>query len=447
MSTKLFEEAIADAKHLREVAEQNAKKAIVEAVTPKIKEFIEQQLTGDRSALSDTNDFIISALNESEDEEDVILPVNKNGNKPAKKMEEDAEVELSESALASLVSLLGKNNLSESDALSSAFNRLSESEQNDLLEMVKGMEEPKTGSKIGVKPAPAKETKHTKMPVKASGEEKMRKSMEEMYELDLDALNEDAIRIDFGEDVKLDRENPYTVEVMDSEEAEGEDITLEPVEEPEAEEPPEGEEEEEEVPPADEAMVFELDENLLRRELLRLREAKQAKKPKTEMKHKGKKSDPAAAFGGGAAMDEIVMNKLSKLKEAYENEIRKNRDLQTQLNEYRNGIETLREQLSELNLFNAKLLYVNKLIQDKEVTSTQRRAVVEALDGAKNLREAKLIFKSLSESLDRGNSASLNESARRLSPGQSSRPTTSGGSTRLDESKELDRWSVLAGLK
>jgi hypothetical protein len=146
-------------------------------------------------------------------------------------------------------------------------------------------------------------------------------------------------------------------------------------------------------------------------------------------------------------MDEVVMNKFSKLKEAYDNEVRKNRGLQSQLNEYRNGLETLREQLSELNLFNAKLLYVNKLIQDKEVTSSQRRAVVEALDGAKNLREAKLLYKSLSESLNRGNSASLNESARRLSPGQSSRPTTSGSSTRLNESRELDRWATLAGLK
>ena len=40
MSKNLYEEAIADAKKIREVAEENAKKAILEAVTPKIKEFI-----------------------------------------------------------------------------------------------------------------------------------------------------------------------------------------------------------------------------------------------------------------------------------------------------------------------------------------------------------------------------------------------------------------------
>ena len=42
--TTLFDEAIADARQLRIAAEQNAKNAIVEAVTPKIRKFIEMQL-------------------------------------------------------------------------------------------------------------------------------------------------------------------------------------------------------------------------------------------------------------------------------------------------------------------------------------------------------------------------------------------------------------------
>ena len=41
MSSNLLDEAIADAKQIREAAEENAKKAVLEAVTPKIKEFIE----------------------------------------------------------------------------------------------------------------------------------------------------------------------------------------------------------------------------------------------------------------------------------------------------------------------------------------------------------------------------------------------------------------------
>jgi hypothetical protein len=45
MQTKsIFEEALADARQLKEVAEQNAKNAIINAVTPKIKQLIEMQL-------------------------------------------------------------------------------------------------------------------------------------------------------------------------------------------------------------------------------------------------------------------------------------------------------------------------------------------------------------------------------------------------------------------
>ena len=84
MSSTLFDEAIADAKNLREVAEQNAKNAIVEAITPKIKEFIEDQLIEgsgvSRESLGEDehvlNDIVNSMFSESGDDsadEDVVL--------------------------------------------------------------------------------------------------------------------------------------------------------------------------------------------------------------------------------------------------------------------------------------------------------------------------------------------------------------------------------------
>ena len=448
MSKSLFEEAIADAKQLRDVAEQNAKRAIVEAVTPKIKEFIEKQLTGEGDFLGDDDNFLMNSLSESkqEDEEDVVIPPSKA--KKDLKEEDDDVVELSEDALKSLMELMSsKKSVSSSDPLSEAFGMLSPKERNNLLKLVK--QEIVNESEV-----PSKDKK-VKMSEKTSGDKKMARRMQELYELDLDDLNEDKITIDFGKDIELDEENPYTVVVGASDEAE-EDVTLEEPPEDEGmedmedmEDMPEPTEGEEEEAAANERMVYELDENILRRELVKLREAKSAKKTKQAKEAKQDTAKAAAAFGGGKLqeMDRVVMNKFAQLKEAYDNEVRKNRALAQQLNEYRNGVETLREQLSELNLFNAKLLYVNKITQDREVTSSQRRAVVEALDGAKNLREAKLIYKSLSESLNRGNSASLNESARRLSPGQASRPTTSGGATQLNESTHLDRWATLAGIK
>ena len=52
--SKIFEEALADAKKLKEVAEANAKKAILESVTPRIKEFIEQQILEQDNNLVET---------------------------------------------------------------------------------------------------------------------------------------------------------------------------------------------------------------------------------------------------------------------------------------------------------------------------------------------------------------------------------------------------------
>ena len=44
MSKQLYEEALADVKSLKEVAEDNAKRALIEAVTPRIRDLIERQL-------------------------------------------------------------------------------------------------------------------------------------------------------------------------------------------------------------------------------------------------------------------------------------------------------------------------------------------------------------------------------------------------------------------
>ena len=76
MSKTLYDEAIAEAKLLKETAEQNAKNAIIEAVTPRIRHFIEEQLIGDqRGASGDESDVLDSVISESSQtrREDVVL--------------------------------------------------------------------------------------------------------------------------------------------------------------------------------------------------------------------------------------------------------------------------------------------------------------------------------------------------------------------------------------
>jgi len=97
-----------------------------------------------------------------------------------------------------------------------------------------------------------------------------------------------------------------------------------------------------------------------------------------------------------------------------------------------------------MNLFNAKLLYANKLMQNKDLSVKQQKAIVEALDNAQTLREAKLLFKSLTESLNRRTKKTMNEGSLR-STGSSSRVTKSSAPAN-NNNGEADRWAILAGL-
>jgi outer membrane lipopolysaccharide assembly protein LptE/RlpB len=51
---------------------------------------------------------------------------------------------------------------------------------------------------------------------------------------------------------------------------------------------------------------------------------------------------------------------------------------------------------------NAKLLYTNKLFRSYDLTNEQKHKVVETLDRTGNVREVKLVFSTLAESLKMG---------------------------------------------
>jgi hypothetical protein len=90
---------------------------------------------------------------------------------------------------------------------------------------------------------------------------------------------------------------------------------------------------------------------------------------------------------------------FSKLKSTIGKETT-NKASEESLNEAYSTIETLRTQLAEVNLLNAKLLYVNKLFKANNLTEAQKLKVVEALDEATNVKEAKLVFNTLKESFE-----------------------------------------------
>jgi hypothetical protein len=70
-----------------------------------------------------------------------------------------------------------------------------------------------------------------------------------------------------------------------------------------------------------------------------------------------------------------------------------------ELEEAMNTIAQLRSELNEVNLLNAKLLYVNKLFKSKNLTEAQKVKVINAFDRAETVKETKNIFETLQESL------------------------------------------------
>jgi hypothetical protein len=167
---------------------------------------------------------------------------------------------------------------------------------------------------------------------------------------------------------------------------------------------------------------------------------------KEEAHHMAETEDEAYSMDEGDKDEKEVKEENRKLRRAILNQGRNSRAMSSKLDEYRSAVQSLREQLTEMNLFNAKLLYVNKMLQNGDVSSSQRRSIIEALDSARSLREVKLLYKSLAESIgNRKNGRTLNESAVRRNLGSASRATTQASAT-SNEAAEVGRWAVLAGI-
>ncbi len=118
------------------------------------------------------------------------------------------------------------------------------------------------------------------------------------------------------------------------------------------------------------------------------------------------------------------------------------------LAESESKVTKLTKDLEEAQLLNAKLIHANKLLRLEGLTKAQQAMVIDRLDEARNLREVRLISENIKAVLA-GSKGSVNESATRRPSGSASRPSKSGSSSAepLTEGLETSRWATLAGLK
>jgi hypothetical protein len=495
MSTNLYKEAIAEAQQLKLLAEQNAKNKIIEALTPRIQAMVESQLLSEQEEIqlvdveSPVAELVSDELLDDEADEEASIIVNAQGdvnlsvseslpkirkNLRNQKAQIANSMSSDQNKLAERIAKL-RGKVRRMDALLSEVNASALSRQQKSVikrsyqkllsevitlrsEVIVSSSNESQGNRLAIFETLKEMNIMTTKRSRAIFNQLFEAGYGELDEMELVLTDEDleALGVEDPEEADVDALDLEIASEVGGEEAEAEE------EEAEGEgEEAEGEEEEEVA--LDLGEVFEIDPRMLKMELRKLRRMREATEGSTEA------TDMADAFGGGDVEDESFIDVDEEdLLNALADELgdpdvptptvesrrraRRRRVSETRRNSRgrrapARSATTVREnralkkQLSEMNLFNAKLLYVNKLMQNRNVSSKQQRAIVEALDNAKTIREAKLVYESITRSL---NKKSLSEGKRRVL-GSSSKPTRRGSST-VNESTQTDRWAKLAGI-
>ena len=146
---------------------------------------------------------------------------------------------------------------------------------------------------------------------------------------------------------------------------------------------------------------------------------------------------------------------VSKLEGLNESLTQENKTLKQQLNEVktqmskiRNVANTLKENIDQTNLTNAKLLYQNKALNSDSMNERQKNKLVEALNNAETVEEAKVIFDTLENTVGstsrKSQPKSLVEAVEK-----SSSIVYASRKQRIAEQKQppaYDRWKFLAGI-
>ena len=110
-------------------------------------------------------------------------------------------------------------------------------------------------------------------------------------------------------------------------------------------------------------------------------------------------------------------------------------------------INELRNELNEVNLLNAKLLYTNKIFKAKNLTESDKVKVLNAFDKAADVKGVKLVYETLTESLKTTSivkkspvKESLGSASRTIAPATPKQPI-------VEVSEAFARMQKIAGIK
>jgi len=150
-------------------------------------------------------------------------------------------------------------------------------------------------------------------------------------------------------------------------------------------------------------------------------------------------------------IEEIIkeLEDEEKAEEEEKEKVEESKRLKKELAEAISVIKSLKSTINEVNLLNAKLLFSNKLFRSYNLTNEQKSKVIDSLDRTNTVREVKLVYSTLAESMKFATN----------SPKKSAKPMAEGASrvqtsTKPTAQKEIvsesttyaNRFKELAGI-
>jgi hypothetical protein len=376
----LFKEAIADAKAVKEVSIANAKAALEEVITPRLKSMFEQKLT------------------EMEEEDDK--------QEEGYKMKEDSTLEEEfnlEELLAELDEVEGEEEVTET---------VNESEE-----------------------VTEEETHEEQVYEEEETEE------EEAEEADEDKADDSEVDIDF-DNMTEDDLRAFIEEVVD-EMIDAEELALSDEAE-EAEE--EMEDEDVEIDIEDEMEDIELEDEVGDLEEVSNQMGASAAGGAAELEKMAKvlfKKVKAGAISFNDFMEKLAVGTSAGMAKGM-----RESDSE-ELAEATDTIKILQTELNEVNLLNSKLLYVNKILKGSTLKESQKVKVITAFDKAETVKEVKLVYETLKESISKAPTKVATKKLVRESKNFAS-STINGASPNTKPVMEVDpmiaRMKKLAGL-
>ncbi len=124
---------------------------------------------------------------------------------------------------------------------------------------------------------------------------------------------------------------------------------------------------------------------------------------------------------------------------------KENESLKESLREYKESFKVLRKQINEVQTFNAKLAYVNKLFSKGGLTNDEKVQIAESFDNVETIEEAKSLYNKIineNTTLSEGKTEQLKSKLKSKNPAVVSTKTET-----LYESTEVSRMKQLAGIR